>query len=154
MPLFSRNRKGRDISNNSLTLPSPVTEDEPQFIAPEPEPSREEKEEDGDPWVRTEVEAEEVQELLHVCTAEMKSRGTLWIRSRKLKRTRTDTLVQHWTCPSFCYLSGLFSRISTLLECSFESSSSFLLTPAYDITEGIYTMISNSWSQWSTYCHT
>jgi len=71
MPLFTRKGRGRNVSTTSSSFPSPTIEDEPQFASP----PREQEVEIQDPWLRREVAAEEVQELLHICTEEMKSRG-------------------------------------------------------------------------------
>ena len=50
-------------------------------------------------WSRTEVQPEEVQELIHVCTQEMKSRG-MYILSGD-GASRMLIAAQPWICPSY-----------------------------------------------------
>jgi len=61
-------------------------------------------------WARIEVQPEEVQKLINVCTHEMKSRGTVQsIHIQCCVATRifpnTYFLLKHWTCLSFSCLS-------------------------------------------------
>lgn len=53
-------------------------------------------------WSRKEIAAEEVQELIHACSHEMKSRGKDKTLAMDI-RTFTDEDLQHWTCHfSYC----------------------------------------------------
>ena len=62
MPFFSKVFKSKDGQIKKTTAPAAngVAHKKPQW---------------SDAWVRTRVDPEEVGELLHVCTAELKSRG-------------------------------------------------------------------------------
>jgi hypothetical protein len=62
MPFFSKVFKGRDgqPKKNVAPIANGDTHKKPQW---------------SDAWVRTRVDPEEVVELLHLCTADLKSRG-------------------------------------------------------------------------------
>jgi hypothetical protein len=62
MPFFSRVFKSKDGAVKKSTAPvaNGHTDKKPQW---------------SDAWIRTRVDPEEVSELLHLCTAELKSRG-------------------------------------------------------------------------------
>jgi hypothetical protein len=64
MPSFFSRRKGKDG-------PAKIKKGVQQVVTQEPQKPRWE-----DAWTRKSVDAEEVQELLHGCTVELKSRGT------------------------------------------------------------------------------
>lgn len=75
MGVFSKVFKKGDSSASSRAQ-SRAARDGPQPVNTAPI-----KYEDG--WARKEVSADEVQELLQVCTQEMKSRGELYTHPRK-----------------------------------------------------------------------
>ncbi len=62
MPFFSKVFKSKDsqAKKNAAPLPNGGTHKKPQW---------------SDAWVRTRVDPEEVVELLHMCTTDLKSRG-------------------------------------------------------------------------------
>jgi hypothetical protein len=62
MPFFSRVFRTRDgqVKKNTAPVANGEGHKKPQW---------------SDAWVRTRVDPEEVAELLHLCTAELKSRG-------------------------------------------------------------------------------
>ena len=64
MPFFSSIFKNKDVAAKKHAKQNGTVQAEP------PKPRWE------DAWQRTEVEAEEIQELLRECTFEIKSRGT------------------------------------------------------------------------------
>jgi len=66
MPFFSKVFKSRDASSKSR---KPAVESN-GLPAEAPKPKWEHS------WERTEVQPEEIRELIHLCTQEMKSRGT------------------------------------------------------------------------------
>lgn len=60
-----------------------------------------------DAYARTELDPVEVEELIHVCTQEVKSRGLSLQQLHKPTRTPANTSSQLSTCLSFYYLFGL-----------------------------------------------
>jgi hypothetical protein len=63
MPFFSRVFRGKEdaLRKQSTGITNGVANKKPQW---------------SDAWLRTRVDPEEVAELLHLCTAEIKSRGS------------------------------------------------------------------------------
>lgn len=68
MSLFSRVFKNKASGSSNSATKSQNADNGSQPLVP-PKPQRE------DAWIREHVAAEEVQELLHFCTTEMKLRG-------------------------------------------------------------------------------
>jgi hypothetical protein len=76
MPFFKNVFHSKDKQKGAKAAPEP--------IAP-PKPRWEES------WTRKDVAPEEIQELIHVCTQEMKSRGT-WTASIGTRAAITNSL--------------------------------------------------------------
>ena len=91
MPFFKNLFQSKDGSRSASKAGKYGDNNEP--VLP-PKPRWEES------WSRKDVAPEEIQELVHGCTQEMKSRGTS-SSVTVILRTTTDAQ-QHWTCPS-CY---------------------------------------------------
>ena len=103
MPFFSRVFKGKESSSK---VKKPVVETNGQAAEPA-KPRWEES------WSRTEVEAEEIQELVHICTQEMKSRGK-WDSHRTIINAIIKTLSPSFSClPCRANSMVSFSAIDT-----------------------------------------
>lgn len=69
MPFFTKVFKGKDGAKGSSKRGKNAGPDDGGPVVP-PKPKWD------DAWTRKDVAPEEIQELIHVCTREMKSRGT------------------------------------------------------------------------------
>ena len=74
MPFFSSIFKGKEGSSKK----SPIHNGMPQEAPPKPRWA--------DAWLRKDVDPEEVQELLRICTSEMKARGPYRPELNSVKR--------------------------------------------------------------------
>jgi hypothetical protein len=95
MPFFKNVFKSKDGPRTASKTAKHANE---QAIAP-PKPRWE------DAWSRKDVAPEEIQELIHVCTQEMKSRGMCPVPTCAW-RVIANLCLQRWTCPFCCFLSA------------------------------------------------
>jgi hypothetical protein len=91
MPFFKNVFKSKDGSRAASKAGKYGDNAEP---VAQPKPRWEES------WSRKEVAPEEIQELIHVCTQEMKSRGTQALYDA-FRRVAANAQ-QPWTCPLYC----------------------------------------------------